>query len=194
MSSPQRLSKQWPRTCASSTEAASRATSARARTPQHPPSTPQTIRSTARTVPTSPSEHRPKISMSSSTPVHRPSFPYSHAPHPTHTHIRDLWLAGSDCSSCQGMTPWDPSQSSSFKQGSTPVRIKYGSGTASGIVASDDVSMGAFTVPDQGLGERTSLASPDAYLMRHVQLSLPTSPAVSSSTASAVSWAWAFAR
>ncbi|KJA26203.1 hypothetical protein HYPSUDRAFT_36452 [Hypholoma sublateritium FD-334 SS-4] len=75
----------------------------------------------------------------------------------------DLWFAGTSCRGCSGQIPvFDPSASSSFQGGTTgtsnapgstalgsPIEIQYGSGTVSGSIAEDTVTMGGFTVQNQ---------------------------------------------
>lgn len=68
----------------------------------------------------------------------------------------DLWLASSECRSCQGQggPTFNPSSSSSIQQpqsptGSNAIEIEYGSGSVAGVLAEDIVSMGSFTVNPQ---------------------------------------------
>jgi cathepsin D len=63
----------------------------------------------------------------------------------------DLWVSSTTCLTCSGTGQvYDSSKSSSFKSGgSTPIQIKYGSGSAQGTLSSDTVSMGGFTVSNQ---------------------------------------------
>jgi len=71
----------------------------------------------------------------------------------------DLWLAGSQCSSCQDMPLWNEDSSSTFKSLQRPISIKYGSGNAQGTLASDSVTLGPFTVPAQEMAVVTDLDS-----------------------------------
>lgn len=78
----------------------------------------------------------------------------------------DLWFAGTSCLGCSGQIPvFDPSASSSFQGGTngtsnapgntalgSPIEIQYGSGTVSGLIAEDTVTMGGFTVQNQKIG------------------------------------------
>ncbi|KAH7107915.1 acid protease [Auriculariales sp. MPI-PUGE-AT-0066] len=70
----------------------------------------------------------------------------------------DLWLAGPQCISCD-MDMFATSQSSTYKETSEGIRISYGSGAASGYVASDTVTMGGHTVEGQTLAVMSSVSS-----------------------------------
>ncbi|KAF8169784.1 aspartic peptidase domain-containing protein [Pholiota molesta] len=64
----------------------------------------------------------------------------------------DLWFVGTSCL-CSQVVTFQPSHSSSFK-GGTPspasdIEIQYGSGSVTGSLSQDTVSMGGFTVPSQ---------------------------------------------
>ncbi|KAF8176802.1 aspartyl protease [Pholiota molesta] len=77
----------------------------------------------------------------------------------------DLWLAGTSCTRCDRQTPiFQSAQSSTFQTGPATagnansnaapvlgqqVQINYGSGAVAGLLSSDTVSMGGFTVPNQ---------------------------------------------
>ncbi|KAI0267053.1 aspartic peptidase domain-containing protein [Gloeopeniophorella convolvens] len=65
----------------------------------------------------------------------------------------DLWFATTACTSCPpGTELLDPSSSSSLASnvgGSGSVTLRYGSGTASGPLASDTVALGPFSVANQ---------------------------------------------
>jgi cathepsin D len=65
----------------------------------------------------------------------------------------DLWLAGQGCQSCGSMPLYNPMQSSTFKNLSTPFHITYGSGAADGVLGSDVVQMAGFQVPQQTFGK-----------------------------------------
>lgn len=64
----------------------------------------------------------------------------------------DLWLAGASCIRCQGAPLFTGTDSSSFANLSEPFSIQYGSGAASGSLASDVVQMAGFEVPNQTFG------------------------------------------
>jgi cathepsin D len=64
----------------------------------------------------------------------------------------DLWLAGQGCQSCGNVPTFNPAQSSTYKNLSTPFHISYGSGAAEGTLASDVVQMAGFQVPKQTFG------------------------------------------
>lgn len=66
----------------------------------------------------------------------------------------DLWVAGTECTidACQGITKYNPSASSTFQNASTAFQISYGSGDASGYVASESVALGGATVTNQKFG------------------------------------------
>lgn len=62
----------------------------------------------------------------------------------------DLWVADSSCSvGCDGMNTFNPSQSSSFTNLSTPFSITYGSGKAQGVLGKDVVQLAGFSVQNQ---------------------------------------------
>ncbi|KAI0250106.1 aspartic peptidase domain-containing protein [Lactifluus subvellereus] len=62
----------------------------------------------------------------------------------------DLWFAATACTTCgQGTPELNPTKSSSLQVGNEHVVMNYGSGTASGTIARDTVSMGPFTVNPQ---------------------------------------------
>ncbi|KAF8990499.1 aspartic peptidase domain-containing protein [Cyathus striatus] len=67
----------------------------------------------------------------------------------------DLWVADTTCNYCSTNTPlFDSSKSSTFKKQTTgansaETQIQYGIGQVSGVIASDTVSMGGFTIPNQ---------------------------------------------
>jgi hypothetical protein len=65
----------------------------------------------------------------------------------------DLWFATSGCTGCSQGTPvFNPTKSTSFQLGTQRVPLNYGSGSASGILARDTVTMGPFTVNPQVFG------------------------------------------
>jgi len=62
----------------------------------------------------------------------------------------DLWFATSNCAGCSRNTPvLDPTKSSSLQLGTQRIALNYGSGSASGVLAHDTVTMGPFTVNPQ---------------------------------------------
>lgn len=65
----------------------------------------------------------------------------------------DLWFATSNCAGCSRNTPvLDPTKSSSLQLGTQRIALNYGSGSASGVLAHDTVTMGPFTVNPQSFG------------------------------------------
>ncbi|KAJ7028583.1 aspartyl protease [Mycena alexandri] len=64
----------------------------------------------------------------------------------------DLWLADSACNNCDRSTPvYKPDTSTSFVQKSqVATQISYGSGMVAGFVSSESVSMGNFSLTNQG--------------------------------------------
>src|SRR5712671_350510 len=58
----------------------------------------------------------------------------------------DLWFATSNCIGCQGTRSLDTTRSSSITVSNTPVTMSYGSGDAAGLLATDTVSLGPYTV------------------------------------------------
>ncbi|KAF8961369.1 aspartic peptidase domain-containing protein [Flammula alnicola] len=83
----------------------------------------------------------------------------------------DLWLAGTSCKSCTSATPlFQTSQSSTFQGGASTIgttgttigsriQITYGSGQVTGLLSSDTVSMGGFTIPNQNFLDVDDLQS-----------------------------------
>ncbi|KAI0293237.1 aspartic peptidase domain-containing protein [Russula brevipes] len=73
----------------------------------------------------------------------------------------DLWFATAGCAGCSSRTPtFDPTKSSTAKVGTQqPVDLNYGSGSASGSLASDTVTMGPFTVNPQAFVAVDTLSS-----------------------------------
>lgn len=72
-----------------------------------------------------------------------------------------MWIADTDCSSssCRSIPTFNPSSSSSLQESSTPFDITYGSGQAAGFVATDTVTMGGFTISNQGFGLVTNIST-----------------------------------
>ncbi|KAJ7916112.1 aspartic peptidase domain-containing protein [Mycena leptocephala] len=60
----------------------------------------------------------------------------------------DLWVAGTTCSGCSpGFVPYDPSASSTaVLNGTAPVTIAFGTGSATGSVFTDTIQMGTYSV------------------------------------------------
>jgi len=73
----------------------------------------------------------------------------------------DCWVADTDCtdSACSGLTKFRPSSSSTYQSAKRPFDISYGSGDASGLIASDTITMGGFTVQNQGFAVVNSTSS-----------------------------------
>ena len=66
----------------------------------------------------------------------------------------DLWVASTDCQACpQNDVLFDNTKSSTFSTQNQQISISYGSGEVAGIVATDTVNMGGFTVSGQTLSE-----------------------------------------
>src|SRR6267154_675842 len=65
----------------------------------------------------------------------------------------DLWFATTGCAGCSRNTPvLDPSKSSSIQLGTQRIALNYGSGSASGVLVHDTITMGPFTVNPQSFG------------------------------------------
>lgn len=66
----------------------------------------------------------------------------------------DMWVADQDCTTntCAGLPRFDTRDSSTYSASNTPFQISYGSGDAAGLIVSDTVTMGGFTVQSQGFG------------------------------------------
>ncbi|KAF8128311.1 aspartic peptidase domain-containing protein [Mycena galopus ATCC 62051] len=64
----------------------------------------------------------------------------------------DLWVADSNCANCDRTTPvFNSGASKTFEQVQTsPIPISYGSGNVAGILATESVSMGNFSITSQG--------------------------------------------
>ncbi|GLB43365.1 putative peptidase A1 family protein [Lyophyllum shimeji] len=71
----------------------------------------------------------------------------------------DLWLADSNCSSCNGVATFNPNSSSSFSSSGSPFSISYGSGQATGYAGSDTVQMAGFKVTNQTFGLADQVSS-----------------------------------
>ncbi|KAH9167398.1 acid protease [Lactarius sanguifluus] len=76
----------------------------------------------------------------------------------------DLWVADSSCTTnCQGIQTFDVSTSSTYTNLTEPFSIQYGSGSASGTLATDVVQMAGFQVAEQVLGPH-AMTSPEGLL------------------------------
>lgn len=66
----------------------------------------------------------------------------------------DMFLVSSSCTTqtCSGLQTYSGSSSSTFNSTTQPFSITYGSGTASGVLASDVVQMAGFQVSQQTFG------------------------------------------
>jgi cathepsin D len=65
----------------------------------------------------------------------------------------DLWVADSSCTqNCQGIQTFDTSTSSTYNNLTEGFSIKYGSGAASGSLATDVVQMAGFQIDKQVFG------------------------------------------
>ena len=66
----------------------------------------------------------------------------------------DLWLLSTECTldTCSGLDKFDPTSSSTYKNGSTGFSIAYGSGDAQGHLGADTVTLGGFSVQGQTFG------------------------------------------
>ncbi|KAK6992211.1 aspartic peptidase A1 [Favolaschia claudopus] len=63
----------------------------------------------------------------------------------------DLWVAGNTCTTgCSSVQTFDPNQSSTFNNQNQDFQIVYGSGQASGTIATETVQMAGFSVSNQG--------------------------------------------
>ncbi|KAI1385827.1 Asp-domain-containing protein [Hypoxylon trugodes] len=70
----------------------------------------------------------------------------------------NLWVPSSSCGSiaCYLHSKYDSSSSSTYKQNGTEFEIRYGSGSLSGFVSQDDLTIGDLTVKGQDFAEATS--------------------------------------
>ncbi|XP_022597286.1 pepsin A-like [Seriola dumerili] len=78
----------------------------------------------------------------------------------------NLWIPSVYCSSqaCQNHKKFNPQQSSTFKWGSQPLSIQYGTGSMTGRLASDIVEVGGITVSNQVFG----ISQTEAPFMAHM--------------------------
>lgn len=79
----------------------------------------------------------------------------SRAIHNIWAFLTDSWVAGTACtvSACSGLTKYNSGSSSTYTTSNKAFDISYGSGDAEGTIASDTITMGGFTVQQQGFGE-----------------------------------------
>jgi cathepsin D len=98
-------------------------------------------------------------------------------PHPS-LGSSDLWVATTQCTTCTSDVPlFNPSKSSSFKNGSSGIQITYGSGDVGGYVSEDTVTFSGFTISGQELRALLSLI-PATPVHHHLQCpSQPPQPA-----------------
>ncbi|KAI1456031.1 Asp-domain-containing protein [Annulohypoxylon moriforme] len=70
----------------------------------------------------------------------------------------NLWVPSSSCGSiaCYLHSKYDSSSSSSYKKNGTEFEIRYGSGSLSGFVSQDTLTIGDLTVKNQDFAEATS--------------------------------------
>lgn len=87
----------------------------------------------------------------------------------------DLWFASSGCAGCSPNTPVLNPQSSSLQLGTQRISLDYGSGSASGVIARDTVTLGPFTVNPQTFG----VYFPSPHFRFYLSLSLFPLPRVS---------------
>jgi hypothetical protein len=66
----------------------------------------------------------------------------------------DMWVADQDCTTntCSELDRFNTASSSTYEASSTPFQISYGSGDAAGLITRDTVTMGGFTIQNQGFG------------------------------------------
>ncbi|RSH92180.1 hypothetical protein EHS25_008595 [Saitozyma podzolica] len=72
----------------------------------------------------------------------------------------DLWVGGSTCTSgCSSMTTFKTSSSSSYVALNSSFNIQYGSGSASGTLGQDTVTMGGYSVASQTFATCSTISS-----------------------------------
>ncbi|KAK5925765.1 hypothetical protein CgunFtcFv8_021397 [Champsocephalus gunnari] len=78
----------------------------------------------------------------------------------------NLWIPSVFCSSqaCQNHRKFNPHESSTFKWGSKPLSIRYGTGSMTGYLASDTVEVGGISVTNQVFG----LSQTEAAFLAHM--------------------------
>ncbi|RXK34701.1 hypothetical protein M231_08042 [Tremella mesenterica] len=70
----------------------------------------------------------------------------------------DLWVATSGCTGCTNMATYASKSSSSYVSLNSSFNIEYGSGTASGILVQDLVTLAGYSVASQTLATVTTLS------------------------------------
>jgi len=70
----------------------------------------------------------------------------------------NLWVPSTSCSSiaCYLHSKYDNSASSTYKKNGSDFEIRYGSGSLSGFVSQDDVTIGSLKIKNQAFAEATS--------------------------------------
>ena len=70
----------------------------------------------------------------------------------------NLWIPSSECGSiaCYLHSKYDSSASSTYEKNGTSFEIKYGSGSVSGYISQDEISIGDLKIRGQDFGEATS--------------------------------------
>jgi len=63
----------------------------------------------------------------------------------------DLWVATTQCGDCSGVPLFNPTKSSSYKNGSSVLQITYGSGQVAGFVSEDSVTFSGFSMDQEFL-------------------------------------------
>lgn len=73
---------------------------------------------------------------------------------------RSQWLLSTECSlsACSPLDKFDPTTSTSYKNGTTAFSIAYGSGDARGHLGADTVTLGGFSVQSQTFGVVNSMS------------------------------------
>ncbi|CAG8647468.1 6603_t:CDS:2, partial [Paraglomus occultum] len=70
----------------------------------------------------------------------------------------DLWVPGQNCKdvACTQHTAFDPTKSNTFSTNNQPFQIQYGTGSVSGVIATEDVTVAGFTAKNQTFGLTTT--------------------------------------
>jgi len=73
----------------------------------------------------------------------------------------NFWVPSKSCSNCkQGSSPrYDSSKSSSYKKNGQSFALRYGTGSCTGFLTNDDVTVGGLTITDFAFGEVTQEAA-----------------------------------